>query len=182
MTELIRSRYGGKPLRRSGQALLMVLALTAMGIQTAYCFDSDLGAPPELILGNSTVSVLQSGRQNTSGVQQQGASNTARLSQTGSDNGISATQQGNGNSALLSQAGTDNLISVAQYGKANYATATQSGYANNAAVAQYNNLGDARIAQDGNLNSATVITLSAAAPPVKLNQYGNGTYAKVIQY
>lgn len=182
MNDSIRSRYGGGQLRRGGHALLLAFALTALGTQAGYCLDSDLGAPPELILGDSTANVSQLGRQNTAGVQQQGSSNTARLSQTGSDSSINATQQGSGNSALLTQAGAENMISVAQYGKTNYAAAAQYGYGNNAAVTQYNNAGDARIAQDGNLNSATVITLSAGAPPVKLNQYGNGAYAKVIQY
>ncbi|TCT10430.1 hypothetical protein [Paralcaligenes ureilyticus] len=182
MIDSIRSRYGGSEPRRYGHALLLALALTALGTQAGYCLDTDLGAPPELTLGDSTASIFQIGRQNTAGVQQQGSLNTARLSQAGSDNGISAAQQGNGNSAFLTQAGAENLISLAQYGNANYASAAQFGYANTAAVAQFNNAGDARIAQVGNLDSATVITLSAGAPPVKLNQYGNGAVAKVIQY
>ncbi len=182
MTESASRRIGGNMSRRTHLcAMAFMLTLTGLGTGVAYSMDADLGARPELLPGNSA-SVYQFGQKNSTAVQQQGASNTAWFGQSGSDNAINATQQGHGNLGTLTQAGAENMISLAQYDKTNYAAAAQNGYANNASVAQYNTFGDARIAQDGNLNSAAVITLSAGAPPVKINQYGNGAFAKVIQY
>jgi len=82
-------------------------------------------------------------------------------------------------SEMQADQGTDLIVGARP--SANGAQIVQLGNKNDVSITQNSDTNLAQILQAGNLNQA-VMQQSAGAPPAKINQYGSGTFAKLIQY
>jgi len=113
--------------------------------------------------GNSSVTVLQNGVDNTVTQfgQSGGGDNELSITQEGNNNLAGILQAGSFNTGLISQTGVDHIASIAQTGAGHYASITQAVEGN-----------EAFIVQDGVENMAASIT--------QLN--GTDNYASISQY
>src|SRR3546814_235953 len=117
-------------------------------------------------------SVSQTGFDNNSDVNQQGAANTATVSQTGSGNTSDLDQLGSDASATVNQGGSANLSTVLQQDDAGgIANVDQSGDANTSSIVQNSVDSIATVNQSGDSNEADLTQGRNAGNPYQTNSH-----------